>query len=77
LDTVVVATRVRFAEGGPLGLGGTEVARALRTGERWTILALPWWSARKDTLSLFAFLRKADDMEHRAARRGGAEFFEA
>jgi len=51
----------------------TEFARGLRSGEQWTMLALPWLSARKDTLSLVAFVRKADDMEHHAAGRGGAE----
>ncbi|TLY76333.1 MAG: hypothetical protein E6K43_02770 [Gammaproteobacteria bacterium] len=51
----------------------TEFARELRSGEQLTMLALPWWSARKDTLSLVAFVRTADDMEHHAAGRGGAE----
>src|SRR2546426_998997 len=51
----------------------TEFARGLRSGEQWTMLALPWLSARKDTLSLVAFVRNADDMEHHAAGRGGAE----
>jgi serine/threonine-protein kinase len=59
----------------PSDSASTEVARGLQSGEQWTMLALPWWSARKDTLSLFAFLRKADDMEHRAAGRGAAEFW--
>ncbi len=51
----------------------TEFARGLRSGEQLTMLALPWLSARKDTLSLVAFVRKADDIEHHAAGRGGAE----
>src|SRR5439155_8878174 len=51
----------------------TEFARELRSGEQLTMLALPWWSARKDTLSLVAFVRRADDIEHHAAGRGGAE----
>jgi serine/threonine-protein kinase len=57
----------------------SEFARWLRDGVNWfgrdwTGLALPWWSSRKDTLSLHAFLRRADAIERLAAGRGKAEF---
>src|SRR2546427_449102 len=56
----------------------SEFARWLRDGANWfgldeTPLALPWWSSRKDTLALLAFLRRADAIERPAPARGKAE----
>src|SRR2546422_653645 len=57
---------------------GSEFARWLRDGANWfglddTPLALPWWTSRKDTLALLAFLRRADEIERPTPGRGKAE----
>ena len=59
---------------------GSEFARWLRDGANWfglddTPLALPWWTTRKDTLALLAFLRRADETERPAPGRGRAELW--
>jgi len=59
---------------------GSEFARWLRDGANWfglddTPLALPWWTTRKDTLALLAFLRRADEIERPAPGRGRAELW--
>ncbi len=58
----------------------SEFARWLRDGANWfglddTPLALPWWTSRKDTLALLAFLRRADEIERLAPGRGKAELW--
>ena len=59
----------------PPDSAGSEFARWLRDGDALALQALPWWSARKDTLSLLAFLGKAAAIERRAARGGKADFW--
>src|SRR5216110_2501686 len=59
---------------------GSEFARWLRDGANWfglddTPLALPWWTTRKDTLALLAFLRRADGIERPAPGRGRADLW--
>ena len=58
----------------------SEFARWLRDGPSCfgldcTPLALPWWTWRKDTLSLLAFLRRADEIERSVAGLGKAELW--
>jgi serine/threonine-protein kinase len=58
----------------------SEFARWLRDGANWfgidqTPLALPWWTSRKDTLALLAFLRRADEIERPTPGRGKAELW--
>ena len=58
----------------PPDTAGGRFALWLRQGEPWAGLALPWWSVRNDTISLLAFLRRAEAALRAAPRPRGDPF---